>query len=100
MLNECKKGLSQIASYNNFWQLLPISNFYKVFENKNLKIFDVCSLYSIFILKIILGSQRNVINLSKDVDFEAWVRQGCILSPCSFNLYAEYIMRNAGLEEA
>ena len=26
--------------------------------------------------------------------------QGCMLSPCSFNLYAEYIMRNAGLEEA
>ena len=28
------------------------------------------------------------------------VRQGCILSPCLFNLYAEYIKRNAGLEEA
>ena len=28
------------------------------------------------------------------------VRQGCILSPCLFNLYEEYIMRNAGLEEA
>ena len=28
------------------------------------------------------------------------VRQGCILSPCLFNLYAEYIMRSAGLEEA
>ena len=28
------------------------------------------------------------------------VCQGCILSPCLFNLYAEYIMRNPGLEEA
>ena len=28
------------------------------------------------------------------------VRQGCILSPCLFHLYADYIMRNAGLEEA
>ena len=28
------------------------------------------------------------------------VRQGCILSPCLFNFYAEYITRNAGLEEA
>ena len=28
------------------------------------------------------------------------VRQGCILSPCLFSFYAEYIMRNAGLEEA
>ena len=28
------------------------------------------------------------------------VHKGCILSPCLFNLYAEYIMRNAGLEEA
>ena len=27
-------------------------------------------------------------------------RQGCILSPCLFNFYAEYIMRNAGVEEA
>ena len=27
------------------------------------------------------------------------VHQGCILSPCLFNLYAEYVLRNAGLEE-
>ena len=33
--------------------------------------------------------------------FKTWEgAQGCILSPCLFNLYAEYIMRNAGLEEA
>ena len=29
-----------------------------------------------------------------------WVCQSCILSPCLFNLYAEYIVRNSGLEEA
>ena len=40
------------------------------------------------------------------LDMEDWfqigkgIRQGCILSLCSFNLYAEYITRNAGLEEA
>ena len=28
------------------------------------------------------------------------IHQGCIMSPCLFNLYAEYIMRNGGLEEA
>ena len=28
------------------------------------------------------------------------VHQGCILSPCLFNLYADYILRNAGLDEA
>ena len=34
--------------------------------------------------------------------FKIWkeVHQGCILSPCLFNLYAEYIMRNTGLDEA
>ena len=44
--------------------------------------------------------------LELDMEQQNWfqirtgVRQGSILSPCLFNLYAEYIMRNTGLEEA
>ena len=44
--------------------------------------------------------------LELDMEQQDWfqrrkrVYQGCILSPCLFNLYAEYSMRNAGLEEA
>ena len=44
--------------------------------------------------------------LELDMELTDWfqigkgVRQGYILSPCLFNLYAEYIMRNAGLDEA
>ena len=43
---------------------------------------------------------RNVHGTTDWFQIGKGARQGCILSPCLFNLYAEYIMRNAGLEEA
>ena len=45
-------------------------------------------------LKLDKGKKKNWFQIGKGV------RKGCILSPCLFNLYAEYIMRNTGLEEA
>ena len=43
---------------------------------------------------------QEVTELDMEQQIGKGVHRGCILSPCLFNLYAEYIMRNAGLEEA
>ena len=46
------------------------------------------------------GAQGSVHGTTDWFQIGEGVRQGCILSPCLFNFYAEYIMRNAGLDEA
>ena len=46
------------------------------------------------------GSNRTGHGTTDRFQIGKGVRRGCILSPCLFNFYAEYIMRNAGLEEA
>ena len=43
---------------------------------------------------------RTVLGITDWFQIGKRVRQGCVLSPCLFNLYAEYIMRKAGLVEA
>ena len=46
------------------------------------------------------GSDRTGHGTTDWLQIEKGVHQDCILSPCLFNLYAEYVMRNAGLDEA
>ena len=59
-------------------------------------------LYSSGVLRNLYAGQEATVRTGHGTDWfqiGKGVHQDCILSPCLFNLYAEYIMRNAGLEE-
>ena len=59
---------------------------------------STCLLRNVYVNK-----QQLELNMKQQTGYKSgkeYVRQGYILSPCLLNLYAEYIMRNAGLEEA
>ena len=47
-----------------------------------------------------MTSREKTQNIHYMFQIQKGVHQSCVLSPCLFNLHAEYIMRNAGLEEA
>ena len=77
------------VDHNKLWKIL-----------KDMGILD----YLTYLLRSLYANQeaavRTVYGTTDWFQIGKGVRQGCILSPCLFNFYAEYIMRNTGMEEA
>ena len=90
----------------SFSKATPETQINKTFEK--LKKYNVSNSTQLddltFLLKNLCASQEATVRIGhRTTDwFQIWkgVCQGCILSPCLLNLYAEYIMRNARLDEA
>ena len=89
MLKNAQTTTQLHSSHNKFWKIL-----------KELEIPDhlTCLLRNLYVGKE--GTVRTGHGTTDWFQIRKWVRQGCILSPCLFNLYAEYIIRNSGLDEA
>ena len=86
------------AKYSHHGQFQAINKLWKILREMGIPDHLTCLLRNLYV-----GQEATVRTGHGTTDWfqiGKGVRQGCILSPCLFNLYAEYIMRNAGLEEA
>ena len=90
-----EKHLFCFIDYAKAFDCVDDNTLWKILRDENTRPPDLRNLYA--------GQEATVRtgNRTKDwFQIGKGVRQGCILSPCLFNLYTEYIMRNAGLDEA
>ena len=81
---------------------MEISQF-KIFFVENSKEMGIADHLTCLLRNLYAGQEARVRTRHGTIDwFQTGkvVQQGCILSPCLFNFYTEYIMRNAGLDEA
>ena len=84
--------------YAKAFDYVDHNNLWKILQEMGIPDHLTCLLRNLYI-----GQEATVRNGHGTTDWfqiGKGVCQGCILSPCLFNFYAEYIMRNAGLEEA
>ena len=84
--------------YSKAFDCVDHNQLWKILQEMGIRDHLTCLLRNLY-----AGQEATVRTRHRTTDWiqtEKGVRQGCILSPCLFNLYAEYIMRNAGLDEA
>ena len=93
-----KTSISALLTYARAFDCVNHKKLWKILKEMGIPDHLTCLLKNLY-----AGQEATVRTGHRTTDWfqiGKGVRQSCILSPCLFNLYAEYIMRNAGLEEA
>ena len=96
--NSIKKIYFCFTDYGKAFDYVDHNKLWKILQEMGIKDHLTCLLRNLY-----AGQEPTVRTRHGTKDWfqiEKGVRQGCILSPCLVNFYAEYIMRHAGLEEA
>ena len=97
-IKEFQKTIYFFIDYAKAFDCVDHNKLWKILKEMGISDHLTCLLRNLYV-----GQEATVRTRHGTVDWfqiEKVVHQGCILSPCLFNLYAEYIMRNAGLDEA
>ena len=92
-----KTSISALLTYTKAFECVGHNKLWKILKEMGIPDHLTCVLRNLF-----AGPEATVRTGQGTTDWfqiGKGVHQGCILSPCLFNIYAEYIMRNAGLEE-
>uniref|UniRef100_A0AC11ESB3 Uncharacterized protein n=1 Tax=Ovis aries TaxID=9940 RepID=A0AC11ESB3_SHEEP len=99
----CPHKLFRLCVYQLYWVVCVYSKELVISKQKILKEMEIPDHLTCLLRNLYAGQEATVRTGHGTTDWfqiGKGVHQGCILSPCLFNLYAEYIMRNTGLEEA
>ena len=95
--NSRKTSISAFIDYAKAFDCVDHNELWKILKEMGIPDHLTCLLRNLY-----AGQEATVKTGHGTIDWfqiGKGVRQGCVLSPCLFNFYAEYIMRNAGLEE-
>ena len=95
---ESSRKTSTFVDYTKAFECVDHNKLWKILEEMGIPDHLTCLLRNLY-----AGQEATVKTRHGKMDWfqtGKGVRQGCVLSPCLCNLYAEYIMRNAGLDEA
>ena len=91
---ESQKNIFCFIDYDKAFDRVDYNKLWKILQEMGIPDYITCLLRNLY------AAQEPTVRIEHGATDWFQIGKGCILSPCLFNLYAEYIMRNIGLDEA